>query len=139
MSDCIIWNGLKWAQGRYGMDTLNGKSMGAHRAAWIRKKGPIPNGLIVCHKCDNGLCINIDHLFLGTHKDNMQDCIAKGRFSTTLAKSDQKGENNWNAGPRLKERNKKIKEDRNKGMTYSELKKKFNIKSNGHLRSILKS
>lgn len=39
MSDCIIWNGHVWAQGRYGMDKIDKKSMGAHRAAWIRKYG----------------------------------------------------------------------------------------------------
>lgn len=44
------------------------------------ERGIIPNGLFVLHRCDNKICINIKHLFLGTHKDNIRDCFEKGRF-----------------------------------------------------------
>ncbi len=52
----------------------------AHRASWLSFKGQIPDGNYVLHKCDNYCCFNPDHLFLGTQKDNVQDCISKGRF-----------------------------------------------------------
>lgn len=51
----------------------------AHRAAWIVVHGEIPTGKFVLHKCDNPSCINTDHLFLGTHVDNSDDKVAKGR------------------------------------------------------------
>lgn len=63
----------------YGRIFINGKSESTHRVSWIVYKGPIPNGLFVLHKCDVRNCVNPDHLFLGTHKDNMQDMKNKGR------------------------------------------------------------
>ena len=52
----------------------------AHRAAWLLFKGKIPAGSLVCHHCDIRKCVNPDHLFLGTNKDNLQDCSRKGRM-----------------------------------------------------------
>ena len=117
------------------MDKISNKCMTAHRAAWIRNFGVIPENLVVCHKCDNGLCVNIEHLFLGTRKDNMQDCIKKGRFN--FLRKNQKGENNYNAKPGLIERYKSIKKDRLDGFTYKKIKEKYNIKSDGHVKKIL--
>jgi hypothetical protein len=57
-----------------------GKTIYAHRVAYEEVHGPIPEGMQVCHKCDVRNCINVEHLFLGTAKDNMQDCKAKGRI-----------------------------------------------------------
>lgn len=51
----------------------------AHRVAWIIKNGPIKDGMYVLHKCDSRMCCNPDHLFLGTHQDNMDDMKRKGR------------------------------------------------------------
>lgn len=76
-SGCWLWTGA--AVRRYGAFQLNGRLIKAHRLAWIFAKGPIPNGLCVCHTCDTPLCVNPRHLFLGTHKTNADDRERKGR------------------------------------------------------------
>lgn len=76
---CIEWIGSLHYKG-YGEIRINGKTKGAHVIVWKLHHGNIPFGMFVCHKCDNPKCINIDHLFLGTPKDNTHDMIAKGRM-----------------------------------------------------------
>lgn len=75
---CIEWTKYVSKLG-YGTVKHKGKQYPAHRFAWEYKNGPIPEGLFVCHRCDNRKCINLEHLFLGTALDNMRDMIAKGR------------------------------------------------------------
>lgn len=77
-SGCQLWLGSADTDG-YGQIRDNGPMAGAHRVAWRIAFGSIPVGLIVCHKCDVPPCINADHLFLGTHRDNAADRDAKGR------------------------------------------------------------
>lgn len=77
--DCWNWTASSRGQG-YGAFKINGKVIDAHRVSWTIHFGEIPNGLFVCHKCDNKKCVNPDHLFLGTQKDNMNDCLQKGRM-----------------------------------------------------------
>jgi hypothetical protein len=77
-TECVEWSGCRTKHG-YGKATFNGGWKLAHRAAWEDRHGPIPNGLCVLHRCDNPPCINTDHLFLGTPKDNAVDRTNKGR------------------------------------------------------------
>lgn len=76
--DCWIWTGHKKASG-HAQINRNGKHEYAHRIAWELANGPIPEGMQICHKCDNPPCCNPDHLFLGTQRDNMADKVSKGR------------------------------------------------------------
>lgn len=78
---CWLWTGATHKFG-YGLAAYQGMQTCAHRIAWLIVNGPIPDGLLVCHNCpgqDNPLCVRPDHMFLGTHTDNMQDCARKGR------------------------------------------------------------
>jgi hypothetical protein len=82
-NDCWIWNGGTRSNskgipyGRHWTDDF--KSIGAHRFSFEITHGPIPKGMYVCHKCDTPLCVNPDHLFVGTHHDNMRDMVQKNR------------------------------------------------------------
>lgn len=79
-SGCLLWLGNATTAG-YPLIGLNGELLYAHRIVWEDANGPIPNGMFVCHKCDVPLCINLDHLFLGTHQDNVADRDAKNRVA----------------------------------------------------------
>jgi len=79
---CWIWLGSLRKDGS-GRMAVNGKPELAYRVAWRVYVGPIPEGMHVCHRCDLRACINPDHLFLGTHFDNMRDMRAKGRAAST--------------------------------------------------------
>lgn len=83
---CWLWTGYTRHRGSginksaaYGIVFTKGKKTGAHRFSYELHKGPIADGLFVCHTCDNGLCVNPDHLWLGTCADNVHDMINKGR------------------------------------------------------------
>lgn len=77
-SGCLLWLGQvnNWG---YGVLSWRGRTHGAHRLSFMEAFGPIDANLVVCHKCDVPGCINPDHLFLGTHADNMADRDRKGR------------------------------------------------------------
>jgi hypothetical protein len=75
---CLEWTGTVSAQG-YGQTTWMYKFYSVHRLSWVLNFGPIPDGQFVCHRCDNKRCFEPTHLFLGTHQQNLEDMVAKGR------------------------------------------------------------
>lgn len=81
-SGCIEWVGCL-DRGGYGYIGRDSKKISTHRLAWEIANGPIPDGLYVCHSCDNPKCCNVDHLWLGTNAENQADSRAKGRHVNT--------------------------------------------------------
>lgn len=79
-NDCWLWVSAKTNDG-YGEITIDGQLIYAHRFSYELFVGPIPDGLCVCHHCDNPPCCNPKHLFTGSRKDNAQDMVRKGRWS----------------------------------------------------------
>lgn len=75
---CWNWNGGV-QHGGYGMGHARNKTIAAHRLSYELHIGKIPEGLCVLHRCDNPPCVNPNHLFLGTHQDNIDDKILKER------------------------------------------------------------
>ncbi len=83
--DCILWTGNLTDRG-YGQMQFHGKRTYVHRISYAINIGPIPEGMFICHTCDVRNCINPEHLFLGTAKENIQDMVRKGRNKTKLSK-----------------------------------------------------
>ena len=131
---CWEWTGPTCSSGRYGrVPGINPMKM-AHRHAYEIANGDIQDGQFVCHRCDNGLCVNPDHLFLGSHSDNMKDAANKGRIPLLL---NQVGEMNRNS-----KYNKDFAETVRRYFneykpTFSALADHFGLKSKGHAHAIV--
>lgn len=117
-SECWEWDGVI-RQG-YGRFHLDGKMQTAHRVSWQIYNGLI-NGFLVLHKCDNKCCVNPEHLFLGTQRDNVHDMIKKQRHKTL------KG----SANPNAKLNEEKARQIRDYyadgGTSYAKLAREFNV------------
>ena len=94
------------------------KSIGAHRFSFQLAHGEIPQGMYICHKCDTPLCVNPDHLFCGSHQDNMRDMVAKQR-SFVGRGEDKKG--------RAKLTNQQADQIRNMSMSHSKIGAMFGV------------
>lgn len=77
-SGCWLWTGYVGSEG-YGLLTASGKTHRAHRLSYEIYVGPIPIGLLICHKCDTPSCVNPSHLYAGTHRDNVLDMVRRKR------------------------------------------------------------
>jgi hypothetical protein len=88
---CWTWAGAHDTDGYGRLEAFGAKHAGAHRVAWILANGPIPEGLFVCHRCDNPGCIRVDHLFLGEPRENTQDSLRKGRHGSLKQAGKKRG------------------------------------------------
>ena len=127
---CWNWTAVKWKNG-YGFIGRGGAgagNIGAHRLSWELEHGPIPEGLDVCHRCDNRSCVRPDHLFLGTAKQNMEDCVSKGR----MHRGERTGSSKLTA-----HQVKEIRRCHSLGDTLTALGRAFDV-TQGNVRSIVK-
>lgn len=76
---CWVWTGRARCKQGYGAFSIGNKERLAHRVSYEHFNGWIPEGKLVLHRCDNTRCVNPEHLFLGTHSDNLRDAYSKGR------------------------------------------------------------
>lgn len=95
-SDCWYWRGSHTNLG-YGIFSALGENR-SHRVAWRLWHGDIPKGMHVLHRCDVRCCVNPEHLFLGTHSDNMRDMVSKGRGKPPRLRGDHSPVRKLNSG-----------------------------------------
>lgn len=103
--DCWVWTGAKFAKGYGNFRWSATRNVGAHRAMWEVWHGPITDGLVVMHRCDNPPCCRPSHLQLGTQADNLDDMTQKGRRVSTP----QLGEANGGGGKLTEEKVREIR------------------------------
>lgn len=77
---CWLWTGARKNKQGHGSIGIRGRTVCAHRVSWMLANGDIPEGLCVLHKCDVPACVNPDHLYAGTHRQNMRDAAERNRM-----------------------------------------------------------
>lgn len=125
---CWIWIGATRGLDNYGAMRVGNRTIGAHRVSYVIHNGNIPRGLQVLHRCDVRHCVNPDHLFVGTQKDNIRDMLNKGRGGDTS----NKGESH----PACKINESIVKEIRESSLSQKELRLKYGI-SQSHIHRII--
>lgn len=124
INDCWEWTGYRERRG-YGKFGFDGGTL-AHRFSYLYHKGEITEGMQVCHSCDNTSCVNPDHLWLGTNRDNQVDCIKKGRAFRNSPKGSRNG-----LSKLTETKVKEIRKLKKEKVTEREIAKRFGIsKSN---------
>jgi hypothetical protein len=116
-SDTECWNWTGHKIGNYGSFSIGAKSLGsvlAHRFSWsMHNNKEIPSGMVIMHSCDNPLCVNPNHLSVGTHMENTHDMLKKGRHTYIAHVGEKNGKSVLNA--------KIVKEIRASSMNHAEL------------------
>lgn len=124
-SGCWIYQKSTLKSG-YGRWKIDGKTRLAHRVAYAIAKGDIPDGMCICHACDNRACVNPSHLFIGTHEDNSQDMVRKKRHGNKGAeRATAPRKLSWND----------VEEIRNSALATAELARIFGI-SHDHVTRV---
>lgn len=121
---CFVWVASTAGRShKYGYFKIRDQNYCAHRISYQIKFGKILGAMLVCHKCDNPICVRPDHLFLGTTADNSADAKSKGRTNTPAR---PRGENH--PGSKLTSANViEMRALRNAGASYGDLMKRFGI------------
>lgn len=88
MTPCTEWHKARSSAG-YGQKSVDGKVLYVHRLEYEKHHGPIPKGMVVRHRCDNPACYNIEHLEIGTQKENMRDMWERGRAVNNAPKGER--------------------------------------------------
>jgi hypothetical protein len=126
-SGCWIWTGGLNKAG-YGTVKIFNKPKLAHRVSYEIHVGNLPVKILVCHKCDNPPCVNPDHLFLGTHRDNAFDSMKKGRFSINKRRGSKSHLSRLTESQVIQIRNRYVKGSRKNGSAG--IAKDFNVQPN---------
>lgn len=119
------WIFLGAPRGGYGAIKLDGKVIGAHVASFMVHKGPVSSDRIVMHSCDHAMCVNPDHLSLGTKKQNAQDAIDKGIIKPFRPTRDK---------PLTDAEIAQIKSDYDRGVSSNAISRKYDIPRTSNMR-----